>query len=47
MELLFLDLSMPMPCTCFISYPHVDSEFFVDFVEELRMLANSARRSCE
>lgn len=27
---------MAMPCTCFISYPHVESEFFVDFVEELQ-----------
>jgi hypothetical protein len=26
---------MPMPCTCFISYPHVDAGFFRDFVEEL------------
>ncbi len=27
---------MPMPCTCFISYPHIDAEFFTDFVEEFQ-----------
>jgi hypothetical protein len=28
---------MPMPCTCFISYPHIDAEFFTDFVEEFQV----------